>query len=116
MHRAPWPKISISMGEFWQMPAIWSRDSSRESTTRLMPRSAHCLTPSREWTVIWVEPWMARSGTVWRSIRATPRSWTITASIPMSLAWAATWAAPGSSRSVSRVFSVRWTLHPRRWQ
>ena len=116
MHRAPWPNTSISMGERWQMYSIWSRDSSRDRTTRLATRSAHRFTPSKEWMVSWVEAWMGRSGTVWRSIRITPRSWTITASTPMALAWAATSAAPANSRSVSRVFRVRWTLHPRRWQ
>ncbi len=107
MHRAPWANTSISMGERAQMYSIWSRDSSRERTTRLIPRSAHCFTPSRLWTVIWVEAWTGRSGTVWRSIRSTPRSWTSTASTPMALAWAASCAAPASSRSVSRVFRVR---------
>ena len=62
MHRAPWANTSISMGEFWQMYSIWSRDSSRESTARVMPRSATILTPSRLWTVIWVEAWTSRSG------------------------------------------------------
>ena len=47
------------------------------------------------------------SFSVWRTIRATPRSCTSTASTPMALAWAATRAAPGSSRSVSRVLRVR---------
>ena len=116
MHSAPWPNTSISMGEFWQMYAIWSRLSSRDRTARVIPRSAHSFTPSREWTVIWVEAWRWTSGATWRSIRATPRSWTMTASTPISLISAATWAARGSSRSVSRVFRVRCTLVSRRWQ
>ena len=56
MHRAPWAKTSISMGEFAQMYRISSRLSSRLSTTRFMPMAAHSCTPGREWMVICVEP------------------------------------------------------------
>ena len=107
MHSAPWTKVSISMGEWVQMYSMASRLSSRESTTRSMPRSAQRSTPSREWTVSWVEPWTGRSGATWRSIRRMPRSWMRTASTPIRAAAAATWAAAGSSRSVTRVLRVR---------
>ena len=107
MHRAPWTKVSISMGELRQMCSMASRESSRERTTRDMPSSAQRRTPSREWTVSWVEPWTARPGAACRSIRRMPRSWMRTASTPTSAAWAATWAAAGSSRSVTRVLRVR---------
>ncbi len=89
------------------MYSIWSALSSRESTARFMPRSAHSFTPSREWTVIWVEAWTGRSGATCFTARSTPRSWTSTASAPISLARRASSAAGVSSRSVSRVFRVR---------
>ena len=82
-------------------------DSSRDSTTLVIPRSAQAFTPSRSWTVIWVEAWRATSGQVSRRSLATPRSWTRMASTPARAAWAAVSAAWGSSRSVTRVFRVR---------
>ena len=79
----------------------------RDWVKKILPRSAQARTPSRLWTVIWVEAWRGRSGQVRRSRRATPRSCTRTASIPRSEAQAPVSAARGNSRLVSRVLRVR---------
>ena len=116
MHSAPWTNTSISMGERWQIYAMSRRDSSRASTARVMPSSAACFTPSREWRVIWVEACSGRSGAHWRSERTRPMSCTSTASAPSWDAWTAQSTAWAISRSEHRVFRVRYTFTPRRWQ
>ena len=55
MHKAPWTKISISTGDLAHRFSMADRDSSRDRTTRVIPKSAQALMPSRSWTVIWVE-------------------------------------------------------------
>ena len=107
MHRAPWAKTSILMGLFRQMWAMSSRLTSRLRTTQPIPSLAAASTPAREWTVIWVLPWRDRSGTISRARAARPQSWTMTASTPARLACRSRSPAAASSRSVTRVFTVR---------
>ena len=81
-----------------------------------MPSFSASRAPPRVNRLICVLAWMGRSGTVSRASVSSPQSCTSTASTPMALAFRSVSAALSSSRSVSRVFSVRNTLTPRKWQ
>ena len=116
MHSAPWTKASTSASQPRQISPISRPDSSRASTTRWMPREAATRAPPRVWRLIWVLAWSVTSGATSRARCHTPQSWISTASTPISLALRSASAAWGSSRSDTRVFSVRYTFTPRRWQ
>ena len=116
MHSAPWMNISISAGQPAQISRTSSRFSSRASTTRSMPRAAASLAPPSVNRLIWVLAWRGTSGTISRASVRSPQSCTSMASTPMAQAFFRASAACTSSRSVSRVFSVRKTRTPRKWQ
>ena len=52
-------------------------DNSRASVTRLTPRLCARRTPSALVTLIWVLPWISRSGAICRAMRTAPTSCTM---------------------------------------
>ena len=67
---------------------------SRASTTRWTPSCSSTAAPDASCTVICVEPWISSAGYTRRMSRTSPRSCTITASMPRSM---------HSPRSVERI-------------
>ena len=113
MQRAPWAKISISAGQAAQMAAVSAAEHSRASTTRSHPSAARSFAAPAVKALIWVLAWTGRSGSICRSSKKSPQSWTSTASTPRRAAAAAVSRARGSSRSVTRVLRVKKTRTPR---
>ena len=99
MHSAPWTKTSVSMGTVRVMAAISLRLISRASTTREKPSSLACQAPEILWTVSWVEACSGISGAALRTSAATPRSCTISASMPYLQAISSVRSTASYSRS-----------------
>ena len=116
MHRAPWTKLSSSTGQARRISRISSRESSRESTTREAPSSHSSLTPPGVCRLICVEACTGSAGAHCRSRENSPISWTSTASTGREHRYSTKPRASGSSRSLSKVFTVTWTRTPRPWQ
>ncbi len=77
--------------------------SSRASVTRAKPSFCRVSTPARLWTASWVLECSLSDGKCRRTTRATPRSWTMTASAPMSATAPTVSMRPDSSRSATSV-------------
>ena len=88
------------------MDEISAAESSRASTTRVNPSSFMASTPSRLCATSCVEAWSSSSGKFSRTIRATPRSCTMSASGPMSASSARASTADGSWSSSTTVLNV----------
>ena len=106
MHSAPCTKTSTSTSVPARTCAMSSSESSRARITRVAPTSRASSTDEASVHVICVEAWIGRSGAMARARRATPRSWTITASTPASAHARTAASTLGSSASNTSVLSV----------
>ena len=101
-------KTSVSIGDSGTMRESSSIVSSLARTALSNPFSAHHSRPSREWIPIWVDACFAMS-IPWMHLMR-PRSWTSTASAPMSFRNLTNVTASDISWFLTDVLTVTWTL------